>query len=147
MPLISPKKPVQFVSIEVRYIDKEDGGITLIKDDEEVQVAPEAVTGPLNVQTDKFVFRIPNWGDTKSIMSACSQVGADGKIAFDGYKFIDLRLKKLLMDWSIMDDKEKRLPITDENISMLPFSVVMYLNEHLEKVPSIASAFGADVKA
>jgi hypothetical protein len=76
-------------------------------------------------------------------MSACSQIGQDGKIVFDGYKFIDLRIKKLLVDWSLSDEKEKRLPITEENIDRLPSSVVAYLNEQLETVPEIARAFSA----
>lgn len=137
MPLISPKKPVQIVSIEVRYIEKENGEISILKDDEKAEGT---------FQTAKFVFRSPNWGDTKAIMSACSQIGQDGKLSFDGYKFIDFRLKRLLVDWSLADDKEKRLPITDENVEQLPYSVVTYLNEKLDKVPSIAAAFGADVK-
>jgi hypothetical protein len=138
MPLISPKKPIQIVSIEVRYVENENGEITILKDDEK--------TEGVVFQTARFVFRPPNWGDTKSIMSACSQIGQEGRLTFDGYKFIDMRLKRLLVDWSLTDEKEKRLPVTEENIEQLPASVVSYLNEKLEKVPCIASAFGADVK-
>jgi len=136
MPLISPKKTIQVVSIEIRYIEKENGDIELIKDDEVIAEGEK-------FETARFVFRPPNWGDTKAIMSACSLIGQDGKIAFDGYKFIDMRLRRLMTDWSLTDEKEKRLPLTEENFEMLPYAIVNYLNEKIEKVPCIASAFGA----
>jgi hypothetical protein len=136
MPLLAPKKPIAVVSIEIRFQEKENGDISIVKDDE------KGIEGTV-FESVKFSFRPPTWGDTKTIMSACSQMGSDGKITFDGYKFIDMRLKRLLVDWSLTDEKEKRLPVTEENIENLPPSVVSYLNEQLEKVPSIAAAFGA----
>jgi len=134
MSLLAPKKPIQLVSIQLRYTENETGEVSILKEDE---VAKDGVV----VETVKFSFRTPTWGDTKTIMSMCSSIGQDGKIAFDGYKFIDARIKKLLVDWSLTDDKEKRLPLTEENIERLPSSVVAYLNEQLEKVTSIAAAF------
>jgi len=135
MPLINPKKPVHVIRIEVKFFQKQDGGIEIVKDDKELPKDVEA-------EKESFCFKPPAWGDVKAVMSSCSVLGKEGAMSFDAYKFLDSRMKRLLVDWTLKDENGGRLPPTEENIDKLPSSVVTYLNEQLENVPSIAGAFG-----
>ena len=132
--MIAPKKPTHLVRIEVRFVEQEDGEIKIITDDDESKSPKE--------EKETFSFKTPAWGDVKRIMSNCSIIAQDGQVSFDGYKFLDARMKGLLVAWSLKDEKENPLKVTEENIDKLPSTVVTYLNGKLDGIPAFATAFG-----
>lgn len=120
--------------IEVRYTKDDDGEVRVLEEEDQAGEGQE-------VFSESFSFRYPRWGDTRMVMSAASSLGEDG-IIIDPYKFIDARIKRLLADWSLKNEKGKTVALNEPNIEQLPSNVVNYLNRQLDENPIIAKAFG-----
>jgi hypothetical protein len=121
------------ICIVVRYFMDSENNVCVI--DEEAP--PEGA----EVNEVEFKFRYPLWGDTRAVMSAASSIGEDG-ISIDPYNFVDARIKRLISDWSLKNEKGNKVAINEQNIEKLPSDVVNYINRQLDQNPIIAKAFG-----
>jgi hypothetical protein len=126
--------PSDDIKISLRFIPSDDGAQILDDDIVQTNEAEE-------VEEADFFFRVPKWGDTRKIMSAASAVREDGMV-LDPYKFIDARIKFLLKDWTLTDEKGKKVPVNEQTIERLPPHVVNYLHRKLDENPLVAKAFG-----
>jgi hypothetical protein len=131
MSLLPKKKEI--ITIKVRYVT-EDDVIRVLDEEEKVPEGQEAIE-------EEFHFRAPRWGDTRYVMSAASSLGEDG-INIDPYKFIDARIKRLIDDWSLKNEKGKKVALHEQNIDNLPPDVVSYINSQLDQNPAVSKAFG-----
>lgn len=131
MPLFMNKTSNR-ICVEVNFIEKDDG-LEIINQENADQFP--------NKQTEKFFFRAPNWGDVRAIMSSCSSIKQDGTMDTDLFGFVDKRIKCLIVDWSLKDDKGAKIPLTGDNIDQLPPVIITEISKFLEETPIISSAF------
>lgn len=89
-----------------------------------------------NIKEEKFFFRSPGWGDTKIMAKASSRLDESGRVFLDPYAFMDVRIKTLLCDWTLKDEKGNKLPIGASNVDSLHPSVLTYLSEKLDALES-----------
>ena len=83
---------------------------------------------------EKFSFKRPNWQETRIVSSASVLVDANtGKAIIDPFKYMDLRLKLLLKDWTLKDQEGNKLPITYDNIDKLHPLLVQHLFGKVEE--------------
>jgi hypothetical protein len=119
MPLLMEED--ELLEIEVRYKETEKGIEIFNKD------------APSDAACAKFYFKRPCWGEYRTIMSASVNINvADGQAMVDPYKLSDLRLKKLLKDWTI-ENKNGKIPITPANVDMLQPRIAQYLIDKLNQ--------------
>lgn len=101
----------------------EDTGIFVIYSD----------TPPDAAKKDVFTFRRPNWVDVRNMNSASVLVDAvSGKAIIDPYKYMDLKVKSLLTDWTISKGEEK-VPVSPDNVNRLQPELIQYLFQKLEE--------------
>jgi hypothetical protein len=136
MPLISAE-PRKF-EVTLWYVEKEDGI-------EIVERPGAAQPGDKPVKEERFWFKVPTWGEARLIMSGSVTVKQD-KISVDPFRLTDVRMKTLLMKWTLKDEKGADIPVSNSNIEKLPPMVVTYLNAQLDKVAALATAFGSEAK-
>jgi len=96
---------------------------------------PDGDPMPDGIKTVKFIFRKPNWTDTKTISSAACQIDPfNGKTIIDPFKYMDQKFKTLLKDWTLFDeDGISKLPITYNNIDLLRPELVQYVFSKVEE--------------
>lgn len=88
---------------------------------------------PTAAERDVFTFRRPNWIDVRNMNSASVLVDAvSGKAIIDPYKYMDLKVKTLLTDWTISKGEEK-VPISPDNVNRLQPELIQYLFQRLEE--------------
>ena len=68
-----------------------------------------------------------SWGEQNNITKQSEVQSPDGVQSVDYFRFRDLRIKKCLVDWDILDDKGNKVPVSSQAIDMLPSDVVMAL--------------------
>ena len=119
----------EMIEIRVCYEEK-DGTLAFFEEGETSH--PEA-------KTDTFVFRKPNWGDIRKIMSSAAKTSSDGQaITIDFYAMADARVKQLLESWSLKRDNGDALPPTAENVDSLAPKLVQYVIKLLaDKIPPL----------
>lgn len=109
--------------IEVRYV-KNNSIFKIFGPNENVEGAI----------VEKFTFKRPNWTEAQRLMSACVLVDAtNGRAILDPYRYMDLKVKSLLRDWTLMDNEEKLAP-TPENVNKLDPSIIQYLFQRMNDV-------------
>lgn len=105
-------------TISITY--KEDGSLQILKDGE-----PDG-------KTDTFTFRRPNWGDIRTMNSYAVLVDAvSGKAIIDPYKYMDIKIKMLLVGWTLKQGEED-LPLSADNVNRLDPILFQSLFEKLE---------------
>ena len=125
-------------------------GLLVKKETIEIQVCYEEKDGrlaffeegkprPSEAKTETFIFRKPNWGDIRKIMSSAAKTSPDGQtITIDFYAMADARVKQLLESWSIKGDNGEALPPTAENVDGLAPNLVQYVIKLLaDKIPPL----------
>lgn len=95
----------------------------------------EAPTGALK---DSFTFRRPNWEDIHIMNSSSVIVDAiNGKAIMDPYKYMDIKVKRLLKRWTLKIGQETA-PVSQDNINRLHPVMMQHLfakvEENLEPV-------------
>lgn len=88
---------------------------------------------PEGAKKETFLFRRPNWADMKAINSGAMTVDATGKPNLDIYRFMDMKIRTLLKDWSLMANPENKLQITQANINKLHPDLLPYLFSKMEE--------------
>ena len=115
------------VSVDVFATD--EGGVMSFYTDAasvKVDVVPETL---------KFVFRKPNYDDSRYIMSRSTKISGVGTPEIDITNFQDSSFRRLLKEWSLKIDDGSVVPITDENIGkMHPELVRTVVTELMNKV-------------
>jgi len=85
------------------------------------------------ITQEKFYFKRPNWIEAKTMSSASVLVDAvSGRAIIDPYKYMDIRFKLLLKDWTLSKDNRK-VEMTSNNIDKLHPSLIQYLFSKLEE--------------
>jgi len=111
--------------IKVAYVQGTNGELKF--ENGEGSLGPEA-------KHETFVFRRPNWFDTRIIFSSCVIVdGESGKAIVDPYKMMDVRLKMLLKEWTITKDDGEKVPITAQSIDQLEPLLVEHVHNKLNE--------------
>lgn len=87
---------------------------------------------PKDCVEERFTFRRPSWGDVKKILSSSSVVSPEGAYNVDLWKFIDGRLKALLVGWSLKDAEGKPVQVSTETIDSLDPKLTTFLNDRLD---------------
>jgi hypothetical protein len=87
---------------------------------------------PQEVLEERFVFRWPNWSDTKMMMMGAISVDEGGETSVDPYKFMDGKIRILIKDWSLKDGNGEKYKINDKNIDKLHPALFEYLNRKIE---------------
>ena len=77
------------------------------------EVAPDS-----QPDTVKFVFRKPNYDDSRFIMSKAAKVGTSGEAQIDMSILQDVCFKRLLKEWNVRQD-DMISPINDSTIGKL----------------------------
>lgn len=88
---------------------------------------------PAEAKIEKFVFRRPNWIDTKTISSiACHVDPFTGKAIVDPFKYMDQKFKTLLKDWTLTNELGEKLAVTYVNVDLLRPEIVQYVFQKME---------------
>jgi hypothetical protein len=112
----------QLFEIKIDYQIIPDKGVKILETEEH------------NSKQDTFYFKRPNWKDVRNIASASVSVDAvSGKVIADPYKYMDIKIKTLLKDWTITGDDGKKLEVSVVNIDKMHPDIVQSLAEKLEK--------------
>ncbi len=110
--------------VNVKYSQQENGEL---KFDEGTEAAA-------------FTFKRPSWVEMRMIMSNAVIVNANsGQAIIDPYKLMDTKIKLLLKDWDLKNDKGK-IPVTPDSIDNLHPTLVQYLFDKLNNETSPVTA-------
>ena len=113
--------------IDLKYFLK-DQGITILTKEGQV---PEGT----QVKSETFTFKRPNWSEIQKMMSACVICDAStGRAIMDPYKFMDIKVKTLLRDWTLKDEEGNKMPLVEDTLSNMEPSVVQYLFDEMNEV-------------
>jgi len=85
-----------------------------------------------NYKLETFSFKRPGWGEIRSILSESVTITPSEEWKIDPWKYMDSRMKHLLKGWSLIDENEKKLPVTRDNIDRLEFELVSHLNKAID---------------
>ena len=114
-------------TVKIIYSNNPDGSISYYEDE-----GPQ----PSNVITEIFTFRKPTWADVRNMMSASATLVNDGTLKVDPWKLMDIKVKSLLVEWTLLDSAKKKLPINARNIDLLYPTLISKLNDKIEAVLS-----------
>lgn len=83
----------------------------------------------------ELLVRKPNHFDIVTMLSDSTR-NIDGAIGLDSYLYNDLRVRKLMLDWSLKDNYGKKVPLTPETLNDLNQSVYNIIVEQINsKIP------------
>lgn len=95
---------------------------------------------PAGAVKETFKFKRPTWTEARDMMSASVLVDAvSGRSIIDPYKFMDMKVKTLIKDWSLNHDG-KKLELSEDNIDKLEPALVQHLFDRLEQRSAPAEA-------
>lgn len=109
------------------YFTQKDGRVAFYDNAEGVKV-------PEGAETETFVFRKPNWLDIRNINSAAMSLdGATTKPSIDMFRYMDLKVKTLLKDWTLKDANGAKVQVNVAAINKLHPDLVPHLFAKLEE--------------
>lgn len=104
-----------------------------LTEDGQNMVFHDVASAPIGAKHEIFVFRRPNWSDTKNINSTALVLDASGSPKLDLYRYMDLKVKTLLKDWSLKSSLGEKLPVTASNMNKLHPDLFQHLFTKLEE--------------
>lgn len=100
--------------------------VSYVMQDNVATICPNPVEG-----TEKavFYFKRPSWNDTRQINSG----SVNEKNMIDPFRYMDVKIKRLLKDWSLVDEKGQKIPVSFENIDNADPIIMQYVFNALEQ--------------
>jgi len=112
------------IEFEIFFAKNKDGEI-LVGNKKDALLEREGVDKE-TLEEHKLSFKYPNHGDMTDIFSRSVKVGSSG-ISIDPVAARSNRLVVLLRNWTFVDDKGNKLPITEKNIKSLHPSLADFI--------------------
>jgi hypothetical protein len=135
------KKQQQVVEIKVYYreVEVKPGFIKIVAlTDEDVDklTKDDKVTKKIQCLTTKW--KILNWKEQNDLTGR-STLNNDfsGNQSFAWWVFRDLKLKKCLVGWDMIDENNVPIPLNEENIDSLPGEIVSALYNKYDSVMAL----------
>lgn len=95
----------------------------------------EKDSAPAEALNETFIFRQPTWVDIKNINSTAVIVDpSSGKPSMDLFRYMDLKIKTLLKEWSLKNDAGEKLQVSASNINKLSPDLVQHLFTKFEEM-------------
>lgn len=112
--------------VVVKYSDKDR--LVIFEDDK----APE------DCKSETFTFKKPSWYEIRKMMSE-SLIPTAGTVVLNPYIFMDVKLKALMVRWTLKDKEGKLLKLSYENIDMLHPSLCDHLSSKIDAMLGTAA--------
>lgn len=91
------------------------------------------------IEGETFKLKPLNFGESNEITKECTSFDAmSGRFDMETGKLGELRLVKMIADWTLTDDKGKKLPITLENVRRLKDNVAAELLTETRRLSVVA---------
>jgi hypothetical protein len=138
------RKEPQKVKIPLSYIEKTNAkGFVrvIVLEEKDALKKLEDPEKKKEIQILNTEWKTLNWKEQTEITKQATNHGAmpDGSDTyFDYYKYRDLRLKRCLINWDLKDETNNPVPVSSQNVDLLPPDVVATLINKFDEITSIS---------
>jgi hypothetical protein len=113
-------KETDELKVSVFATKSDEGQVRAASDMDTLKEVHPELTDETGVTEYKFVFRQPTFKDSISVGQDLFQANEDGVgMAFNPLATRYSKMVKLMKDWNITGDDDKKVPVNEENISKL----------------------------
>ncbi|MHA1482779.1 MAG: hypothetical protein ACTSQA_05015 [Candidatus Heimdallarchaeaceae archaeon] len=122
-------KEDEIVEVDIFFAKDKDGNMSLGNKKNELLEIKGMIEESL--EEHKITLKYPSHGDMISIVGRSVRIEGNG-LSVDPIAARSNRLIVLLRDWTFMDEDDKKLPITSDNINKLHPSVADFILDEFE---------------
>lgn len=135
------------ICIQTQFIEKTNGSIVVLKSANDLEKWKKKGYSSKNsaktIQSLTTYWKSPTWKEHITILSQSvkfkSDVDGNTTQCIDPFLFRQNKINTCLKKWDIIDEKNKPVPVSVENIDNLPAEIVNELLSHFEELTEIKS--------
>ena len=133
-----------FITVKIYYLYKEDefGKRVMVIPDKKAEKLLSDIDEAKKKQVQILVtqWRQLSWRDQKNVIKQSANISdpTTGSINFDLYGFRDARIKACLKKWNLKDNAQNPIPVTPENIDLLPADIVFALQSKFDAAVEVS---------